>query len=57
MTLPIAERIAEAITSTSPKARYSIAPDPMQQLVTSVLPKRTVDNILAKRLGLLPPAD
>jgi NAD(P)-dependent dehydrogenase (short-subunit alcohol dehydrogenase family) len=53
----IAERIVQALTSTSPKVRYSIAPDPMQQLVTSILPKRTVDNILAKRLGLLPPAD
>jgi hypothetical protein len=31
----IAERIAEALTSTSPKVRYSIAPDPMRQLVIS----------------------
>jgi hypothetical protein len=46
---------AEALTSTSPKVRYSIAPDPMRQLVISVLPKRTADNIYAKRLGLLPP--
>jgi NAD(P)-dependent dehydrogenase (short-subunit alcohol dehydrogenase family) len=53
----VAERIVEALTSTSPKVRYSIAPDPVQQLLTSVLPKRTVDNILARRLGLLPPAD
>jgi NAD(P)-dependent dehydrogenase (short-subunit alcohol dehydrogenase family) len=53
----IAERIAEALTSTSPKVRYSIAPDPMRQLMISVLPKRTVDNIFAKRLGLLPPPD
>jgi NAD(P)-dependent dehydrogenase (short-subunit alcohol dehydrogenase family) len=51
----VAERIAEALTSASPKVRYSIAPDPIRQLVISVLPKRTADKILAKRLGLLPP--
>jgi hypothetical protein len=53
----VAERIAEALTTTSPKVRYSIAPDPMRQLVISVLPKRTADKIYAKSLGLLPPAD
>jgi NAD(P)-dependent dehydrogenase (short-subunit alcohol dehydrogenase family) len=52
----IAERIAKALTSTNPKVRYSITPDPMRILMTSVLPKRMVDKIIAKRLGLLPPA-
>jgi hypothetical protein len=37
--------------SKSPKVRYSIAPDPMQQLVMAVLPKRAVDKIFAKRPG------
>jgi NAD(P)-dependent dehydrogenase (short-subunit alcohol dehydrogenase family) len=53
----VAECISEALTSTNPKVRYSIAPDPMRQLVISILPKRTADNIYAKSLGLLPPAD
>jgi NAD(P)-dependent dehydrogenase (short-subunit alcohol dehydrogenase family) len=55
-----AERIAEviftALTTASPKVRYQITPDPMRHLIVSVLPKRTVDRIIAKRLGLLPRA-
>jgi NAD(P)-dependent dehydrogenase (short-subunit alcohol dehydrogenase family) len=52
----IAEGIAEALTSAHPKVRYSITPDPMRHLITAILPKRMVDKIIAKRLGLLPPA-
>jgi hypothetical protein len=52
----IAERIAEALTSASPRVRYQIAPDPMRHLMTAWLPKRMMDRIIAKRLGLTPPA-
>jgi NAD(P)-dependent dehydrogenase (short-subunit alcohol dehydrogenase family) len=52
----IAEAIVSALTSAKPKVRYSITPDPMRHVITAVLPKRTVDRIVAKRLGLLPPA-
>jgi hypothetical protein len=52
----VAETIAEALTSAHPKVRYQITPDPMRHLMTTVLPKRMVDKIIAKRLGLLPPA-
>jgi NAD(P)-dependent dehydrogenase (short-subunit alcohol dehydrogenase family) len=52
----VAERIAEALTSANPKVRYSITPDPMRHLMMAMLPKRMVDKIIAKRLGLLPPA-
>jgi short-subunit dehydrogenase len=52
----IAGRIAEALTSARPKVRYSITPDPMRHLMTAILPKRMVDRIIAKRLGLLPSA-
>src|ERR1700681_3748267 len=52
----IAERIADALTAASPKVRYQITPDPMWHLMTAVLPKRMVDKIIAKRLGLMPPA-
>src|SRR4030081_2150233 len=51
----IAEVIAEALTSASPKVRYQITPDPMRHLITAILPKRMVDRIIAKRLGLMPP--
>jgi NAD(P)-dependent dehydrogenase (short-subunit alcohol dehydrogenase family) len=52
----IAEAIAEALTSAHPRVRYQLTPDPMRHLVTAVLPKRRVDKIIAKRLGLMPPA-
>jgi NAD(P)-dependent dehydrogenase (short-subunit alcohol dehydrogenase family) len=52
----IAERVHEALTTAHPRVRYQIAPDPMRHLVTAYLPKRLVDRIIAKRLGLMPPA-
>jgi NAD(P)-dependent dehydrogenase (short-subunit alcohol dehydrogenase family) len=52
----IAERILEALTSPNPKVRYQIAPDPMRQLILNTLPKRMVDKLIARRLGLMPPA-
>jgi NAD(P)-dependent dehydrogenase (short-subunit alcohol dehydrogenase family) len=52
----IAETIATALTSAHPKVRYQITPDPMRHLITGLLPKRMVDKIIAKRLGLMPSA-
>jgi NAD(P)-dependent dehydrogenase (short-subunit alcohol dehydrogenase family) len=52
----IAERIADALTSSRPKVRYTITPEPMRYLMAAILPKRMVDKIIAKRLGLLPQA-
>jgi short-subunit dehydrogenase len=48
----IAEAILRALTASSPKVRYQIARDPMQQFVVNILPKRMVDRIIARRLGL-----
>jgi NAD(P)-dependent dehydrogenase (short-subunit alcohol dehydrogenase family) len=52
----IAGRIVDALTVASPKVRYQIAPDPMRHLMTLVLPKRVIDKIIARRLGLMPKA-
>ena len=52
----IAERIHDALTLPNPKVRYHIAPDTMRHLLTAVLPKRMMDRLIAKRLGLMPPA-
>jgi NAD(P)-dependent dehydrogenase (short-subunit alcohol dehydrogenase family) len=52
----IAEVVHEALTSAHPNVRYQITPDPMRHLITGLLPKRRVDKIIAKRLGLMPPA-
>lgn len=53
-----AERIAatvfEALTAASPSVRYQITPDPLRHVIAAVLPKRVLDRIIAKRLGLLP---
>ncbi|NPU65872.1 SDR family oxidoreductase [Bradyrhizobium sp. 83012] len=51
----IGERVFEALTLPAPKVRYEIAPDPLRQWIVRLLPKRTVDRIVAKRLGLMPP--
>ena len=50
----IAEVVYDALTLPRPKVRYQIAPDPMRHLMGAVLPKRMVDKIIAKRVGLLP---
>jgi NAD(P)-dependent dehydrogenase (short-subunit alcohol dehydrogenase family) len=51
----VAERIFHALTASNPKVRYQITPDPMRHLIVAILPKRMVDKIIAKRLGLMPP--
>jgi hypothetical protein len=51
----IADAIAEALTLARPKVRYTITPTPVQELLLSILPKRLVDKLIAKQLGLLPP--
>jgi len=52
----IGEVVHEALTTSNPKVRYQITPDPARHLVTAWLPKRMVDKIMAKRLGLTPQA-
>src|SRR3954451_7195652 len=52
----IAERVFDALTLPNPKVRYHIAPDSLRYLMAAVLPKRTMDKTIAKRLGLMPPA-
>ncbi len=52
----IAEGIFKALTLARPKVRYTITPNPLEQIALSILPKRLIDKIIAKRLGLLPPA-
>src|SRR5215472_147681 len=52
----IAEVVHDALTLPNPKVRYQVAPDPMRHLMTAYLPKRMVDRIIAKRVGLMPPA-
>jgi NAD(P)-dependent dehydrogenase (short-subunit alcohol dehydrogenase family) len=50
----IGEAVHTALTTAKPKVRYTITPQPMQMLMADLLPKRTLDRIVGKRLGLLP---
>jgi short-subunit dehydrogenase len=50
----IAEKVFAALTLPRPKVRYTITPDPMRLVMAAVLPKRTLDKIIARRLGLMP---
>jgi NAD(P)-dependent dehydrogenase (short-subunit alcohol dehydrogenase family) len=50
----IAETVYQALTLPHPKVRYQVTPDPMRHIITTYLPKRMVDKIIAKRLGLMP---
>ncbi|MDB5470461.1 MAG: oxidoreductase [Caulobacter sp.] len=50
----IGEAIHTALTAAKPKHRYVVSPTPFEVLLTEILPRRTMDRILGKRLGLLP---
>jgi NAD(P)-dependent dehydrogenase (short-subunit alcohol dehydrogenase family) len=43
-----------ALTATRPKTRYILTPTPVHHWMVRLLPKRIVDRLIARRLGLLP---
>ena len=45
--------VADALTGKMPKTRYTVTPTPIQNQLLNRLPKRLVDRMLARRLGLL----
>lgn len=48
----VGEVILHALTATSPRVRYSvISGSSFQRIIQQLLPKRMVDNIIARRLG------
>ena len=51
----IGEAVKTALTTAQPKVRYTVAPNPFQVFLTRVLPRRTVDRMIAGRIGLNPP--
>jgi NAD(P)-dependent dehydrogenase (short-subunit alcohol dehydrogenase family) len=50
----IGEAVLRALTATKPKVRYTISPEPFRDWIARALPKRTVDRMIGRRLGLLP---
>ena len=49
----IGRAVLTALTATRPKTRYTITPEPIKFLLGRILPKRLVDRLIAKRLGLV----
>jgi NAD(P)-dependent dehydrogenase (short-subunit alcohol dehydrogenase family) len=52
----IAETVKTALTFARPKTRYTVVPNAFQQLMVATLPKRVMDRLMARRLGLVPPS-
>jgi NAD(P)-dependent dehydrogenase (short-subunit alcohol dehydrogenase family) len=48
----LGEVVKTALTVSKPKTRYTVTPDLIQNLMVKILPKRIVDNIIARRVGL-----
>jgi NAD(P)-dependent dehydrogenase (short-subunit alcohol dehydrogenase family) len=49
----IGELVHTALTTARPKVRYTVTPQPGQFLLSQMLPKRVLDRVIGKRLGLL----
>ena len=45
--------IHKALTTAHPKTHYTVTPEPLQNILVHTLPKRMVDRIYAKQLGLM----
>jgi NAD(P)-dependent dehydrogenase (short-subunit alcohol dehydrogenase family) len=48
----IGETVRTALTAASPKTRYVVTPEPLTNWMSLHMPKRMIDKIIAKRLGL-----
>jgi len=49
----VSEVILRALTSAKPRVRYTITPNPFRSWLMLMLPKRFIDNLIAKNLGLI----
>jgi NAD(P)-dependent dehydrogenase (short-subunit alcohol dehydrogenase family) len=50
----VGEVVARALTAKHPKARYTITPNALQDTMLNVLPKRMVDRMIGRGIGLVP---
>lgn len=50
----LGEAIHHALTTPRPRTRYTVTPDGFQEFMQAVLPTRTMDKLIAGRLGLAP---
>jgi NAD(P)-dependent dehydrogenase (short-subunit alcohol dehydrogenase family) len=48
----VGEIVLDALTTSNPRVRYAVVPgNPIMLFIQSLLPKRMIDNIIAKNLG------
>jgi NAD(P)-dependent dehydrogenase (short-subunit alcohol dehydrogenase family) len=50
----LGEAVMRALTTDGPKARYTVTPDRFQGMMARIMPKRLLDRMIARRLGLMP---
>lgn len=50
----IGEVVHDALTLPHPRVRYEVSPEPFRMLMMRTLPKRMLDGMIVKRLGLKP---
>ncbi|HEX3504808.1 MAG TPA: SDR family NAD(P)-dependent oxidoreductase [Xanthobacteraceae bacterium] len=50
----LGEVIAHAVITPYPKTRYAVSPQPVQDFLGRTLPKRMLDRLIGRQLGLLP---
>ena len=50
----LGELVYQVLTMPNPKVRYQVTPEPGRMLMMRLLPKRMLDRIIGKQLGLLP---
>lgn len=50
----VGEVVWTALTSARPKVRYAVVPNPFASFIRGLLPRRTLDNIIARNLGFKP---
>lgn len=48
----IGEAVATALTAAKPKTRYTVTPQPFTDWMSRNMPKRVIDGVIAKQLGL-----
>ncbi|MBV8798296.1 MAG: SDR family oxidoreductase [Alphaproteobacteria bacterium] len=48
----IGQAVHRALTISKPQVRYVVTPDPVQNFMANTLPKRMVDNLISRQLGL-----
>jgi NAD(P)-dependent dehydrogenase (short-subunit alcohol dehydrogenase family) len=50
----IGQAVLQALTAVRPKVRYAVSPQPLQDWIARNMPKRFIDRLIGRQLGLLP---